>query len=67
MERETTYKTAVEAQPGAVAGKPSIWEVLTSERYFKWTLLIPLLLLLLVFMLYPLFYCIYYSFHEWGM
>lgn len=67
MERETAYKTAVEAQPGAVARKPSIWEVLTSERYFKWTLLIPLLLLLLVFMLYPLFYCIYYSFHEWGM
>lgn len=51
----------------AVARKPSIWEVLTSARYFKWTLLIPLLLLLGVFMFYPLIYCIYYSFHEWGM
>lgn len=67
MVRETTYKSTPEAQSCAVARKPSIWEVLTSERYFKWTLLIPLLLLLLVFMLYPLFYSIYYSFHEWGM
>jgi len=67
MVRETTYQTTAEAQPSATARKPSIWEVLTSERYFKWTLLIPLLLLLLVFMLYPMFYSIYYSFHEWGM
>jgi multiple sugar transport system permease protein len=67
MVRETKYETGAEAQPWAVARKPTIWEVLTSERYFKWTLLVPLLLLLLVFMLYPLFYCMYYSFHEWGM
>lgn len=67
MATETTYKTTEEAQPRAVGRKPLIWEILTSERYFKWTLLIPLFLLLLIFMLYPLFYCIYYSFHEWGM
>lgn len=67
MEPETTYKTTAEAQVYAVGRKPSIWEVLTSEKYFKWTLLIPLLVLLAVFMLYPLFYCIYYSFHQWGM
>jgi multiple sugar transport system permease protein len=67
MEHETTYKTTAKAQLYGVARKPSIWEVLTSERYFKWTLLIPLLALLAVFMLYPLFYCIYYSFHQWGM
>ena len=67
MEHETTYKTTAEAQVYAVGRKPSIWEVLTSERYFKWTLLIPLLVLLLVFMLYPLFYCLYYSFYQWGM
>jgi multiple sugar transport system permease protein len=54
-------------QPATAAGRPSIWETLTSEKNFKWTLLIPLVLLLLIFMLYPLFYCIYYSFHEWGM
>ncbi len=67
MGRETKYRTASGTQPFAASRKPSIWEVLTSERYFKWTLLIPLLLILLIFMLYPLFYCIYYSFHEWGM
>lgn len=67
MARQTTYQTGEQVQPIAITRKPSIWEVLTSERYFKWTLLIPLVLLLLIFMLYPLFYCIYYSFHEWGM
>ena len=67
MARQTTYQTGGPVQPIAIARKPSIWEVLTSERYFKWTLLIPLVLLLLIFMLYPLFYCIYYSFYEWGM
>jgi len=47
--------------------KPTIWETLTNERYFKWTLLIPLIFMLLIFMLYPLFYCIVHSFQEWGM
>lgn len=47
--------------------KPSIWEILSSEKYFKWTLIIPLLVVLLAFMFYPLFYCIYYSFHEGGL
>ena len=41
--------------------KRTLWGVLTSEKYFKWTLLIPLLTVLLVFMLYPLFYCLFYS------
>ena len=44
--------------------KRTFWEVLTSEKYFKWTLLIPLLLVLAVFMLYPMFYCLFYSAHE---
>ena len=47
--------------------KLTVLEILTSEKYFKWTLLIPLLLVLLLFMVYPLIYCIYYSFHEWGL
>lgn len=47
--------------------KETIWEKLTNEKYFKWTLLIPLLIVLVIFMLYPLIYCVYYSFHEWGM
>lgn len=41
--------------------KRTLWEVLTSEKYFKWTLLIPLLTVLAVFMLYPMFYCLFYS------
>lgn len=47
--------------------KETILEKMTNEKYFRWTLLIPLILVLLIFMLYPLIYCIYYSFHEWGM
>lgn len=45
--------------------KRTFWEVLTSEKYFRWTLLIPLLLTLGIFMLYPMFYCLYYSAHEY--
>jgi len=47
--------------------KPSAWETLSSEKYFKWVLLIPLILVLLIFMLYPLIYCIYNSFREGGL
>lgn len=39
----------------------TFWEVLTSEKYYRWLLIGPLLLTLLVFMFYPLFYCLYYS------
>jgi ABC-type spermidine/putrescine transport system permease subunit I len=46
--------------------KRSIWGTLSSERYFKWTLLIPLLIILSVFMFYPLFYSMFYSAQEWG-
>ncbi|MCG9479386.1 MAG: sugar ABC transporter permease [Actinomycetia bacterium] len=44
--------------------KPSVWEVLSSEKYFKWMLIIPLLLVLLVFMIYPLIYSIFNSFFD---
>ena len=47
--------------------KPSIWETLSNEKYFKWVLLIPLILILLAFMIYPLIYCIYHSFLEGGL
>ena len=45
----------------------TFWEVLTSEKYFRWTLITPLLLTLLVFMLYPTFYSLYYSTTEYGL
>ena len=47
--------------------KPSIWETLSNDKYFKWMLLMPLVLVLLVFMFYPLIYCIYHSFLEGGL
>jgi len=47
--------------------KPSAWETLSSEKYFKWVLIIPLIVVLLVFMLYPLIYCLYNSFKEGGL
>jgi multiple sugar transport system permease protein len=42
-------------------------ELLASEKYFKWILITPLLLVLLAFMIYPFFYCLYYSAHEYDM
>ncbi|GAJ02298.1 unnamed protein product, partial [marine sediment metagenome] len=45
--------------------RKSLWATLSSEKYFKWTLIIPLLLFLAVFMFYPLFYCLYYSAHNY--
>ncbi len=66
MANETTLLVG-EIDASARGRKPTIWETLTNERNFRWTLLIPLLLLLAIFMLYPLFYSIYFSFHDWGM
>ncbi|MFW6138198.1 MAG: carbohydrate ABC transporter permease [Spirochaetota bacterium] len=67
MAEETTVKTENKTQPFAGERKATVWEVLSSKKYFKWVIIIPLLLLLGFFMLYPLFYCMYYSFYEWGM
>lgn len=44
--------------------KRTVWEVLASEKYIKWLLMIPLVVFLGVFAFYPLFYCLYMSFHE---
>ena len=51
----------------AVGRKPTIWETLTNEKNFKWTLVAPLLIILVIFALYPLIYSFYFSFHDWGM
>lgn len=71
MNKELLYEDLDDSRPEGrtftVDRKATVWEVLTSERFFKWTLLIPLVVLLIIFMLYPLFYCMYYSFQEWGM
>jgi len=47
--------------------KPSIWEVLSNEKYFKWMLVLPLIIVLLVFMIYPLIFCLYKSFFQVGL
>ncbi len=57
----------VMAQPMAMVRDRTFLDVLGDDKYYKWVLLIPLLLVLLLFMLYPLFYCMWYSVHEYGM
>jgi len=41
--------------------KRTFWETITSEKYYRWLLIGPLLLTLLVFMFYPLFHSLYFS------
>ena len=50
-----------------VRKRRAFWEVLTSEKYYRWLLISPLLLTLAVFMFYPLFYCLYYSTAEYSL
>ena len=54
----------IDRLPTEFGEKMTVWEVLASEKYFKWLLMAPLLVLLAVFAFYPLFYCLYMSFHE---
>ena len=57
------YVAEAEAE---ISKKKGFWDVLLSEKYFRWTLLIPLLVTLAVFMLYPMFFSIYYSFNTYA-
>jgi multiple sugar transport system permease protein len=57
---------AVAEAQAEMPNKKGFWDVLLSEKYFRWTLLIPLLVTLAVFMLYPMFFAIYYSFHTFA-
>ena len=56
-----------ETLPRVLLGGKTFWETLSNEKYFKWVLIFPLILVLAIFTIYPMFYCMYYSFHEWGM
>ena len=60
-------KNATAISTYGLGRKPSIWENLSNEKYFKWILIAPLLIVLLVFMFYPLIYCIYNSFLQGGV
>jgi multiple sugar transport system permease protein len=44
-----------------------IGHVLNSDKWFKWMIILPLLLVLATFMFYPMFYCMFFSSQEWGM
>ena len=44
--------------------KPTVLEILSNEKFFKWMLCLPLIIVLLVFMIYPLIFCIYKSFFN---
>jgi multiple sugar transport system permease protein len=44
--------------------KPTALEILSNEKFFKWMLILPLIIVLLVFMIYPLVFCIYKSFFN---
>jgi len=50
-----------------IGRKPSVWEILSNEKNFKWMLIVPLLMVLSVFMFYPLIYCLVNSFREGGL
>ena len=45
----------LEASPTQFLEERTVWGVITSEKYFKWLLLIPLIVVLLIFAFYPLF------------
>jgi multiple sugar transport system permease protein len=44
--------------------KPTALEILSNEKFFKWMLVLPLIIVLLIFMIYPLIFCIYKSFFN---
>ena len=48
-------------------GQRSFMDILIDEKYFKWILIVPLVLVLLIFMFYPLLYCMYYSVFKYNM
>lgn len=62
-----TEEGSAERVPSKFGAKRPFLEKLTSEKYFKWILIAPLLVVLLAFMLYPFFYCVYYSAHKFDM
>jgi len=60
-------ETAIaESANTASQGKVKTWRrLIEQEAYFKWFLLLPLLVALLIFMLYPTLYCLYMSFTDY--
>lgn len=68
---EIKSPVGVETQLGTIRPKGlkklTFWDIITSEKYFQWTLIIPLLLILAAFMLYPLIFNLYMSFHKYTL
>jgi len=59
-------KVEVKAEkiPLELAERRTVREILSSEKYLKWLLVGPLLVVLGVYAFYPLFYCLYMSVHA---
>jgi multiple sugar transport system permease protein len=61
----SNQKSSVTAVNDVTLGrKPTALEILSNEKFFKWMLVLPLIIVLLVFMIYPLIFCIYKSFFN---
>jgi multiple sugar transport system permease protein len=63
--RTSFHQVGAEVVSSGNERKSTFWGAITSEKYFRWTLLIPLILVLLLFLIYPFFYCLYYSFTDY--
>jgi multiple sugar transport system permease protein len=47
-------------------GNQSLWDTILSEKYFKWALVTPLIIVLALFLIYPLVWVIDISFYDYG-
>jgi multiple sugar transport system permease protein len=63
--RTSFHQVGAEVVSSGNERKSTFWGAITSDKYFRWTLLIPLILVLLLFLIYPFFYCLYYSFTDY--
>jgi multiple sugar transport system permease protein len=43
-----------------------VWDIILSERYFKWVLVMPLIIVLALFLIYPVVWVIHISFFDYG-
>jgi multiple sugar transport system permease protein len=64
-DKMSNQKSRVTAVNDVTLGrKPTALEILSNEKFFKWMLILPLIIVLLVFMIYPLVFCVYKSFFN---
>lgn len=54
------------SQETELIGRKTLWDGILSERYFKWALVTPLIIVLALFLIYPLIWVIDISFYDYG-